>query len=273
MNTLVIHVGGGDPVFGNADDPVRHAVTKLSHVHFTFSKQNKAIVEKLGEESFRVFNIGNPSLDRIRAEKEMSLKELKDALEFDISDGNYVVLIMHPLSSEKDKSFQHMETTLQVLLRLSNEKGLKTIGIFPNTDPGSYQIIKAIKQCEDKTSIKFFRTLERRIFINLIRHCRALVGNSSMGILEAPFLGIPVVNIGNRQRGRIACGNVDFVDLKPTEIRYSIVKACYDEHYREKTKEVTNIYGDGFAGQRAVEILKKIDSSDPLWLIKKLSDS
>lgn len=271
MNVPVAHFAGGDPVYGNADDPIRHAVSKLAHIHFVITDQHRENLERMGEESFRIFNVGNPSLDRLRVEPELSLQEISRALEYDLTDGNYILLIKHPLSSEAENAYQQMKTTLEALKALGQKRGLKTVGIYPNTDPGSFDLLAAIEEYKGVPYIKFFKTLERGIFINLARRAKALVGNSSMGILEAPFLKLPVVNVGDRQQGRFNCGNVRFVPYDTEIIQAEIIKACYDQEYRSYVQSLKSVYGNGHTGEKVVAILKEIDPNDKKWLLKKLN--
>ncbi|HSH65651.1 MAG TPA: UDP-N-acetylglucosamine 2-epimerase, partial [Bacteroidia bacterium] len=145
----------------------------------------------------------------------------------------------------------------------------KVVASYPNTDPGSYDIVRAIKEFENKPFIKFNNTLPREFFINLIRQTRVLVGNSSMGILEAPFYKLPVVNVGNRQQGRLNAGNVEFVKHNKTEIVAAIEKACFDEKYLETINNIVSPFGDGNAPEIIVEALSSIDPKDEKWLVKK----
>src|SRR5690554_3096424 len=269
MDVIVAHLAGGDPVYGNADDPVRHAVSKLAHVHFTFAAEHSRILRMTGEEEFRIFTVGNPALDRIRTEPETGLEELEKRLGIKLNNGNYAVLLEHPLSSEKDESYHQMRVTLEALEELGAEKGLTTVGIYPNTDPGSQSILKAVKEAAASQYIKFFKTLERNIFVNLLRKARVLVGNSSLGILEAPFFNLPVVNVGNRQKARINCGNVNFVAHQKEEIKRAVLNACYDEEYRRRIAKLENIYGNGHTGEKIVRIFKEINPQEKKWLVKR----
>ena len=269
MNKLVAHFGGGDTVFGNADDPVRFAVSKLSHIHFTNAEQYAENLLKFGEEDFRVFNVGNPAYSNIINTKKLSLEQLSEKLDFDIIDGNYIVLLKHPLSSEKESTFDQMHKTLKSIKNFCDLNKYKVIGIYPNTDPGSYDIIKAINNAEKSFNIKFFKNLDTKIFVNIMKNTKALIGNSSMGILEAPFYKIPVVNIGNRQLGRLNAGNVEFVDYDVENIFKAIHKACFDKSYRKLIKKIKNPYGDGTAVEKINKVLLNIDTEDKKWYIKK----
>ncbi len=118
-------------------------------------------------------------------------------------------------------------------------------------------------------NIRFYDTLPRKTFINLLRNAKALVGNSSMGILEAPFYHLPVVNVGNRQKGRLNAGNVHFVPADRKSIRQGLNKACLDQAYRKKVKKIKNPYGDGNTSARTIKVLKKVDLSSSKWMIKR----
>lgn len=270
MNVLVAHLGGGDPVFGNADDPIRMAVSKLSHIHFVTSKQyGNNLKEHLMEDDFRVVFSGNPALANILNTPSKSLQEISEFLNFDISNGKYIVLIKHPLSSEEKDAYEQMKTALEALEFFSKKYDYKVVASYPNTDPGSYDILRAIEEFESKDFIKFNSTIPRDYFINLIRNTKVLAGNSSMGILEAPFYKLPVVNIGNRQQGRMNAGNVEFTSHNKDEIVRALEKACFDEEYIEKIKNIVSPYGNGDAPEIIVNTLRSIEPNDEKWLVKR----
>jgi len=266
MDVRVAHIAGGDTVYGNSDDPIRFACSELAHIHFTLAQKYSDNLVSLGEEPYRICFSGNPALRNLIDTPHMSKAELSTALGFDLDD--YIVLLKHPLSSTKDDTYKQMVTTVESVQEFSATNGLKVVGIYPNTDPGSYDILNVIDELDDP-NIKFFKTLNRELFVNVMRHSLALVGNSSMGILEAPFYKLPVVNVGERQKGRLNAGNVDFVEYDKTEIIQALKKAVFDEKYREEVKLMTNPYGDGEADKKIVSFLKSIDFDDDSWLIKK----
>jgi len=268
MDVLVAHIGGGDPVYGNADDPIRFAASKLAQIHFVTAKSYAENLKKIGEEEFRIFFIGNPAYANIVNTEQISLEEASKMLNFDITDGRYIALLKHPLSSEKESTYKQMNITLQAIEEFAEENNIKVAGIYPNTDPGAYDILKAIQELRSN-KIKFFKTLPRNIFVNLMRNALALVGNSSMGILEAPFYKLPVINIGNRQKGRLNAGNVEFVDHDVDLIKNKLSKACFDKKYRKYIANLENPYGDEKAPERIRDILLSIDLNDSKWYVKK----
>jgi GDP/UDP-N,N'-diacetylbacillosamine 2-epimerase (hydrolysing) len=269
MDILFVHIGGGDPVYGNADDPIRFAISKLAHIHFAFTKQYADNLLSIGEEEFRVFFAGNPALDNIRNTHCLHIEDISNYLHFDINENKYIVLIKHPLSSEKEDAYIQMKTTLVAVEEFCKETSIKAVGIYPNTDPGSFDILNAIKESEGSEYVKFYKNLPREIFINLLRKSLALVGNSSMGVLEAPFYKLPVVNIGNRQKGRLNAGNVEFVEYNNEKIKEALSKACFDARYRGRVRGLESPYGDGGASGKIKDILLSINRSDKKWYVKK----
>lgn len=268
MNKLVVHIGGGDTVFGNADDPVRFAVSKLAHIHCCSAKEYANNLLKIQEEPFRVFFTGNPAYVNIAETEKMDLSDVSEAISVDLTNGRYFVIIKHPLSSEVDSSYQQMKDTLQAVREFCKDQDFQAVIIPPNSDPGSEKMRTAIAEYADGIRIHSLETLPRMTFINLVRHCRALVGNSSMGILEAPFYRLPVINIGNRQLGRLNAGNVEFVSYDTKEILEHLHKACLDDQYRAKVQAIINPFGDESAAANIRKVIESVDLNDPKWYTK-----
>lgn len=269
MDILTIHLGGGDPVYGNSDDPIRFACSKLAHIHCATTHEYANNLLKIGEDNWRVLNSGNPSYVNIVNVPQKTREELSEFLNFDIVSKSYITLLKHPLSSEIEESGEQMRITIQSCAEFAQIHNLQVIGIYPNTDPGSYKIIEEIKKGEEKyPNLRFFKTLPREIFINIIRNTLALAGNSSMGILEAPFYKLPVVNIGNRQKGRLNAGNVEFVDYNKQQIIQALQKACFNQEYRAKIQGLKNPYGDETSCKKIVNFIKQIDTQDRKWYVK-----
>jgi len=262
MNIPIIHVCGGDRVVGNIDDSVRHAVTKLAHLHFPTTKENGDRILKMGEEPWRVHVVGNPALDSIRKQPDLSYDYINKRLGTKIlADKPFILLIKHPLSSEIEKAGEQMRVTLEAVAEL----GIETIVIYPNSDSGSYEMIKVIEEYTEKFNfIKAFKTLPRDIFVNLQRKAALLLGNSSAGILEAPFLKLPVVNVGNRQKQRQHSENIIFVPHHKELIKKGINKAISDGKFKQICKNCSNPYGDGYSGERIAKIIAETKITDRL---------
>lgn len=266
LNIPIVHIGGGDQSYGNNDDVIRHAITKLAHVHLTTNLKSKSNILKLGEQSFRVINVGHPGLDRLLGVPKISRRELSKKLSFDVTKRPTIFALQHPLSTEIDKSYKHMKLTLEAVKDL----GYKTIMVYPNSDAGSRQIIRAIENYRSQIpNMKIFKNISRLEFVNLMRIADCMIGNSSAGIIEAPFLHLPVINIGRRQQGRLAAKNVTFVDHNKKQIMSAVKRACFDKQYRKIVKNCSNPYGDGKTSQRVVKILTNLKIDNKL-MIKKL---
>ncbi len=267
MNIPVAHIGGGDRVIGNVDDQVRHAVTKLSHLHFTTNNESYERILKLGEQPFRAYNFGNPGLDRLITTPNLSCKEISKKTGFEIRDGEpFILLIQHAISTEIAHAYEQMKTTLKAIAELK----IKTIISYPNSDAGGQGMIKAIDEYKHLPFIYAAKNIPRLEFVNIMRRAGCMLGNSSAGILEAPSLKLPVVNIGNRQKGRLHAENVQFVPHDVAVIKSAVTKAIFDEDYRKFVSQCSNPYGDGNAAQKIANILATTTVDEKL-LIKDIT--
>jgi len=268
MNIAVAHISGGDRAVGNADDQVRHAVTKLAHVHFATNVKSAERISKMGEQKFRIFNVGNPGLDRLRDVPKIPKRTLLKYYGFGERDVNepLLLVIQHPLSTEIDSSYSHIKKTMEAIKSLK----INTIVNYPNSDPGSQAIVRCIEEYKNVPFIKIVRNIPRPEFVNVLRCIDCLIGNSSAGILEAPFLGLPVINVGNRQKKRMHAENVQFVPHNTIQILSAVSKAVFDERYRAFIRKCSNPYGGGHSGKRIAHILATI-TIDKKLLIKDLT--
>lgn len=263
-----IHFFGGDHASdGNVDNPVRHAASKLTSLHFVTHESHVRRLKAIGEPESRIFLVGSPALDKFLNEpklaKEKLLKKMGRA-----SWSNYAIMIHHPILGHEEKSGQYFE---EILLALK-DKQLKAFVSYPNTDAENKQSIAVIKKYETDPNFIFFKNLERNLFINLIRHAKLIIGNSSAGLLEAPMIPLGAVNVGERQRGRLAAENVVFVDQGIENIK-SGIEQVLSEEFQKCLKNVRSPYGEGNSVEKAFELLKSINleqfrykAEDPLLL-------
>ena len=267
MNIPVAHIAGGDRVIGNVDDQVRHAVTKLAHLHFVTNPESKDRILRLGEQPFRVFDVGNPGLDRLLQVPIIDASELTRRLGFAFVDGEpLVMLIQHVLSTEIDQAYEQMKISLEAV----RELGIKTVLSYPNSDAGGQQMIRVIREYETLPFLYTAKNIPRLDFVNLMRRASCLLGNSSAGILEAPLLKLPVINVGNRQRGRLHAENVQFVPHDKDRIVEAVRQATFDLEYRKTVSVCSNPYGDGQSSARIAELLASTPLDDKL-LIKDIT--
>ncbi|GJM33441.1 MAG: UDP-N-acetyl glucosamine 2-epimerase [Saprospiraceae bacterium] len=266
MNIPLVHLQGGE-VTGNIDEKVRHAITKLADVHLVSNEIAKERVIKMGEDPTTVFVTGCPSIDLAKEVLNTSDLDFNPYEKYggvgkllDMKKG-YIVVLQHPVTTEYTLAREHVVKTLQAV----KETGLATLWFWPNVDAGSdgtSKGIRAFREWDDASNIHFFKNMTPTDFLKLIYNCKVLVGNSSVAIREASFLGVPVVNIGSRQGGRDRGKNVYDVGYNKEEIYDAIIK-----HYHNGRCERDTIYGSGDAGEKIAKILAKV----PLKIEKKLT--
>lgn len=256
MNIPLAHVQGGE-VTGTIDEKVRHAVTKLADIHLVSTKKAAENVIRMGESPESVFITGCPSID-IAANilKSPSLnfdpfsKYKGVGSMFDLKD-DYLVVMQHPVTTEYSQARSQIMETLHAV----SEIGLPTFWFWPNVDAGSDGTSKGIRvfrETENPTNIHFFKNMEPEDFLRLIYNSRCLIGNSSVGVREASFLGIPTVNIGTREAGRERGRNIIDIGHDKEEIKSAIRTHMANVRYPSDP-----LYGDGEAGERIADILAK----------------
>lgn len=253
MGIPTAHYGAGDRVVGNVDDMVRHAVSRLAHLLLTTHEEARERLIRAGEQEWRVHNVGHSGLDRIRTTPQLGREELARDLGVDRIHDRYLVVIQHPLSSEISNAGSHMRETLSA----AEELGLQTFISYPNSDPGSEQVIAAIKEFDSKPQFKSFKNVPDLQFVNLLRGASALLGNSSLGILEAPSLKLAAVNVGSRQNARHHMDNVFFVTCDRKSIVAQVREILENPEIRQRIANCRNPFGDGHAGERVAERLAK----------------
>lgn len=195
---IVAHIHGGDRATGDTDDAFRHAISKLAHVHFAATRKSAARLRRMGENASRIHVVGLPGLDDVH--------EFLRIAPARPTSTNFALVIQHPTGRTADVEYCVMGDVLTAV----RDAGLCPVVIAPNTDRGSFGIRRAIRDCRNRddgaNSVPVHASLPREEFLDLLHEAAVLVGNSSAGLLEAPLLGTPVVNVGDRQRGREAVG-------------------------------------------------------------------
>ncbi|MFC7356871.1 UDP-N-acetylglucosamine 2-epimerase [Jejudonia soesokkakensis] len=257
QNIPLIHLQGGE-VTGNIDEKVRHANTKLADIHFVTSEDAKQRVISMGEDEAYVFNTGCPSID-IASEVAQQPRLDFDPFEkyggvggvFDHTNG-YLVVMQHPVTTEYDQAKQDVQKTLRVIDSLA----MPTFWFWPNVDAGADGTsngIRSYRENYDPKHIHFFKNMEPTDFLKLLVNSNCLIGNSSVGIRECAYLGVPVVNIGTRQNRRLRGDNVVDVLYEETAIKNAITAQVSNTSIRKST-----IYGNGNSGKKIADILSNI---------------
>lgn len=258
MNIPVAHIQSGD-VSGHIDGAARHAMTKLAHIHLPACEDSAKRVENMGEEPWRIHNVGAPQLDEIVQGEKFRKTEMEKIFSLDFNDSVLLVL-QHPVLVENDRAANQMHATLQAV----KESEHHSLVIYPNVDAGNESIINMIEDYGKAENIQIERNMERSVFISLLTHVSVLIGNSSCGILEAPSLKLPAVNIGNRQRGRMQACNVINCEYDKNDIKQSIQRALHDDTFRKDLQGCVNPYGDGYSSERIVDILRSVEINEKL---------
>ena len=265
MNMPVGHIHGGDSLRGGLDEYARHAITKLSHIHFPASKKSAERIIKMGEDDWRVYPVGSPALDVILNERLIPAEQLAERFGLDLSQP-LILFVQHPVTTQVDEAPHQMRETLEAI----KEIGYPAVLIYPNSDAGGRRMIEVIKEYEKRSFIKTFESLPRKEYLGLMKIASVMVGNSSSGIIDAPSLGLPAVNIGTRQEGRERGKNVIDVGHDKQEIVKGIEKVLTDGEFLKEVKKCESPYGDGKASQRIVEILGRVEIT-PRLLQKKIT--
>lgn len=257
MNIPLAHIQGGE-VTGNIDEKVRHSITKLADYHFVASENARQRVIQLGENPEMVFNTGCPSID---IAKQVRNKTNLDFNPYERYGGvgsqpnlknGYLVVMQHPVTNEYKDSRKHIEATLRAIQKINKP----TLWFWPNVDAGADGTSSGIRSFREKyelENVHFFKNMKGDDFLNLLNHSSCLIGNSSVGIRECAYLGVPTVNIGSRQNRRDRGKNVIDVSYNEDDI-VNAVEILLKENKREKS----TVYGGGNAGEVIASLLMKV---------------
>jgi UDP-hydrolysing UDP-N-acetyl-D-glucosamine 2-epimerase len=267
MNIPLAHIQGGE-VTGNIDEKVRHAITKLADYHFVASENAKQRVIQLGENPAMVFNTGCPSIDIAQEVAKNSKLTFNPYEKYggvgsqpNLNNG-YIVVMQHPVTNEYQDSRKHIEATLRAIQKINKP----ALWFWPNVDAGADGTSSGIRSYREKytmENVHFFKNMEGDDFLNLLNSSLCLIGNSSVGIRECAYLGVPVVNIGSRQNRRERGNNVVDVTYDEDEIIASVKNILNNNNKRE----TSTIYGGGNAGEDIAKLLKEL----PLQFHKTLT--
>lgn len=256
----IAHLCGGDTVDGAFDEGIRHAITKMAHLHFVTNETAARRLRQLGENPEHVYMVGNPGLDDIRKAKRMAREETFAALGIPPRAHNLLVTF-HPETLAMERSLARLDELLAALGELGPDYALIFTG--PNVDSEGRAFARRIEGFVSEHENAILRTsLGQKLYFSALAHCDAIVGNSSSGIYEAPSFKIPTVNIGDRQNGRLKAESVIDCPAERSEIARAVIKAMALDCSR-----VENPFGDGHSAPRIVEALKAL--SDPAALLRK----
>lgn len=258
LNIPILHIHGGERS-GTVDEPVRHAISKLSHIHCVTTQDAKTRLEKMGEREENIFIVGAPGIDGI--EKHVTKSRTALIEEFEFSDEKPVALmVFHPTLQDAQIAGEQMSDLIEACL----SEAIQLICLMPNSDAGGGAIRDVLEKFKTTNLVRLKTHLERPDFLNCMAHCDFMIGNSSSGIIEAASFNKLAINVGNRQNLRFQSGNIINVEVDKIAIRDAIREALLG-----KDEKFVNLYGDGNAGQRIVSILKQASLTKDL--LKKIN--
>lgn len=251
LNIPVAHLCGGDTTEGAIDEQIRHAVTKFSHLHFVTNSESEERVKRMGENPDHIFNVGSPGLDLIASTEFLSKAEFFSRINFEPREYNFMVTY-HPVTLEQQSEIECMQM-LEALDELGDDFGFIITG--SNADPGVQDIDMMTRVFSKSHSNACFHTsLGSFLYFNALHHCNGVIGNSSSGLYEAPSFGIPTINIGNRQKGRLKASSVIDCVAEKKQIKDTVMQVL-DIDY----SDVKNPYGDGNTSEAIIDVLRNFD--------------
>lgn len=266
MGIPTVHIEGGDYTEGGAlDDSVRHAMTKLAHLHFTTNEQAAERVRKLGEEAWRVHNVGFPALDLIKAGNYAKPEEIYQRFNLN-PELPVFIFTQHSVATEFEQATDQIIPALAALEEAVQEWNCQTILTYPNDDAGGRRIVAELDKVASKQNplLQVHRNLGRFYFHGVLNVATAYIGNSSSGIKETPAFHCPTINIGSRQQGRLRANNVIDVDYDKDMIKQALWRTIHDEAFKKQVQNSPNPYGAGNAGPHIAEVLATIEVNQAL---------
>lgn len=266
MNIPIAHMNGGESTEGLIDEQIRHAITKMAHIHFPGSEYYKERIIKMGEEPWRVHNVGQAGVENIKRFKFLDREELQKELNI-IFDKPIFLITYHPVTLD----IENIESQIDSLLEAIGKFDAKYIFTYPNADFGSKTIIDKINTFarENKNSYLYY-SLGQKKYLSLLKYANVMIGNSSSGIIESPIFRIPVINIGDRQKGRLRNKNIIDTDYNSKNIYGGIYKALNDKKFISGLDTIENVYGDGTTSKKILQIIRNTSLNKKL-LVKKLT--
>lgn len=272
MNIPTAHVEGGDITEGGAlDDSVRHAMTKLAHLHYTTNEQATNRILAMGEEAWRVQTVGFPAIDLIVHGSYATPEEIMQRLKLD-PQRPVVLFTQHSITTEFEDAAAQLRPSLHALRRLADD-GVQVVLTYPNNDAGGEAIARVLQEFKGYPNMQLHSSLGRYTYHGVLALARsnwriACVGNSSSGIKETPVFGCPTVNIGSRQQGRLRGENVIDTHYDAEQIYGAVQRCLFDSDFRTICANRKNPYGGGKAGKLIADSLAMIDL-DPRRILRK----
>lgn len=265
----IVHIHGGDIVQGGMfDEPIRHALTKLAHVHFPATQASAQRILQMGEEAWRVKVVGAPALENLRKLEPKTRTEVAQQFGLD-SEKPWLLLTQHPVSLWPEQAALQMQQTLDALVSMNPE--FEVIATFPNQDNGGLEAQAVLKEYAQRyPQLKLQPSLGRLWYLNVLKHSVAVIGNSSSGLLETAYWGIPCINIGPRQQGRERGQNVIDVPHNTADIAACVAQLLHDADFVQQYRNTQHPFGEGRTSEKIIDTLLNLPQDWSTILNKQL---
>ncbi len=243
-NIRVAHIEGGE-VTGTIDESIRHAVSKFAHFHFVANESARNNLVQMGEEPENIYIIGSPDIDIMNSDTLPTIEEVKER--YEISFDKYSILMYHPVTTEIDNTFEHVKAVIKAIQRYNDNY----VVIYPNNDTGSEIILSRINTLVGQKNMRVISSMRFEHFLTLLRNANCMIGNSSAGIREAGFYGVPAVDIGTRQKGRYRPEDNPNIQWVPENEEEIFDALCHIDNYRKTSYG----FGDGKSTEKFMNII------------------
>jgi GDP/UDP-N,N'-diacetylbacillosamine 2-epimerase (hydrolysing) len=259
LNIPIAHINGGDVSGTTIDESIRHAITKISHIHLVHTKANAQRVLRMGEEKKRIFITGALTIDTIMHTTLSSKDEIFERYHLEPTKTTFLV-VQHPITTLTDRGYSQLKELFRALDAVKEQ----TVLLYPNCDAGGKQFINLIRTMEKKPYIHAFKNMPHEEYLSILKSVDLMIGNSSSGIIEAPSFHIPVINIGNRQQGRERSANILDIAAEKDKIVRAIDFALHNKEFQNRIHRCKNHFGTGTAAKKIIKILKHLTLDEKL---------
>ena len=255
FNIPIAHISGGEDTEGAIDNQIRHAITKIAHIHFPGADIYAENIKKSGEDEWRIFNVGDPGLENIKYTRIISRESLFKSLDIDKNKKTFLVTL-HPVTL--NSAIQEEQDCRIFFDVLKKYKEYNIVITYPNSDGNGQIIMDEINRMKELSNVRVFKSLGSSNYINLLRECDLVLGNSSSGLVEAPYFRKPAIDYGDRQKGRLRADNVIHVNTDGNELNNAIQRVFFDEGFTKLMKNAKSLYKEGETSAEIVKILETI---------------
>lgn len=261
FNIPIAHVHGGEVTLGAIDDAIRHSLTKMANFHFVSNEQYKKRIIQLGEDPRSVFVTGAPGLDNFKRLKILSIDEIANDNEINFAkDKKNVLVTYHPVSNSEIETVSEIKALVDSVLMLAGKYNF--VVTMPNADTFSELVMKELEKLKKNKNINIVKNLGQIRYLSLLKYFDLVLGNSSSGIIEAPFCGTPVINIGSRQKGRLTSEHVLTIENVSFQSLHENIISALEGNLKNTLPKSSDLYGDGSASEKIVNILKTLSPNN-----------